>query len=98
MASETDSGTVHEQSNLVVQVRYITSTKKFIDSHAEASQTLASVKARALAFFGLDESGGKTYDLVYEGSVIRDTNMTLGQLVEHQHELRFDLIEQFKQG
>jgi hypothetical protein len=60
------------------------------------------VKAAALAYFGLIDGGGqagtKSYTLSKDTVAVTDLSVTLDQLADGKHQVKFDLIEQLEQG
>jgi len=98
MESQTQQAAEAKHQTLVLQVRYLGSHRPFIDPHALASATLASVKPAVLAFFGLVEGAGKVYTFAAAGVPLTDQSVTLGHLADGKHELKLDLVEQLVQG
>lgn len=100
MDSSTQAAASHR--TLMVQVRYLGAHRPYVDPHAEATATAGSVKAAALAFFGLVDGGGqagsKSYTLSKGTAPVTDLSATLEQLADGKHEVKFDLIEQLEQG
>ena len=87
---------------VTVQVRYLGSHRPYVDPKAATSATAGSVKAAALAFFGLIDGGGqagtKSYTLSKDTVAVTDLSVTLDQLADGKHQVKFDLIEQLEQG
>ena len=103
MQPETELGhTVAPHETLVVHVRYISARQPFVDPKARATETLSAFKPRVLAFFKLVEGdvegGTKVYTFAVDGTAVTDLEVTLGKLAAGKHELKLDLLEQFKQG
>jgi hypothetical protein len=88
----------HDSRTFTVMVKYITSSKKFVDSHARKDETLATLKPQALEFFTLVEDDAKTYQFSLDGVVQTNLAVTLGSLVGDKHELKLNLTEVLKQG
>lgn len=90
-----------KSQDVVVRVRYAPVKQPFTDNHVKQTDTLAEVKARALAHFHLSEGpvdgGSKTYSLSFNGVVQTNLSLTVGALAEH-HQLSLLLVEQFTQG
>ncbi len=90
------------RATLNLHVRYISARQPFIDSKADPDETLAGLKPRVLAFFGLTEGsadgGTKTYTFAHDGEVLADPNATLAALAGDKHVLKLDLLERFEQG
>ena len=84
--------------SLIFDVRYLGAKKHYVDPHASATATLAQVKPKVLAFFGLKETPEKVYVFSQDGTPITDLSITLGQLAHGKHELKLDLVEQLVQG
>ena len=94
-------GGQHHQT-LSLQVRYIASRKRYEEPRASKEETLAGLKPKVLAFFGLNEGavegGTKTYFFAHDGVVLTDRSLTLGKVADGKEELKLDLIERFEQG
>lgn len=94
----------HVHDMVVLRVRYIAARKRFIDAHAQKTESLSALKPRVLDFYGLAEGGAdggtKTYHFSLEGRVLTDLGATLGSLSHPKHELELDLdlLERFEQG
>ena len=73
----------------------------FTENHTPQTDTLADVKARALAHFHLSEGpvdgGSKTYSLSFNDVVQTNLSLAVGELAEHR-QLSLLLVEQFTQG
>ena len=86
---------------ILVRVRYAPMKQPYIEQHVERSETLATVKARAMEHFHLSEGpvdgGSKAYSLSIEDVVQTNLSVTVGELAKHQ-ELALFLVEQFTQG
>jgi hypothetical protein len=78
------------KGTLVLQVRYAPVKKPMVDNHADDDQTLAQVKAAALAHFDLAEGpvagGSKVYQLSFDDVVQTDLGTTLGELAHRGDE------------
>lgn len=103
MQPEIEAGhNVAHHETLVVRVRYIGAREPFVDPKAHTTETLSAFKPRVLAFFKLvegDADGGtKVYTFAVDGVAVTDVGPTLGTLAAGKHELKLDLLEQFKQG
>ncbi len=85
-----------------VTVRYIGARRSFEDRSASPKETLAELKVRVLAFFGLVEGpangGTKVYVFSHNKEVLADLAETIGELANGQHDLKLDLLERFEQG
>lgn len=88
----------HNGHTITVMVKYITSSKKFVDSHARKNEALATLKPQALDFFTLVEDDAKTYQFSLDGVVQTNLAVTLGSLAGDKHELKLNLTEVLKQG
>lgn len=92
--------TAHE--TLVVRVRYIGARQPFVDLKANATESLGAFKPGVLTFFKLVEGdvegGTKAYTFAIDGTAVSNLETTLGTLAAGKHELKLDLLEQFKQG
>lgn len=103
MQPEIEAGhKVAHQETLVVRVRYIGAREPFVDPKAHAMEALNAFKPRVLAFFKLvegdAEGGTKAYTFAADGVAVTNVETTLGTLAAGKHELKLDLLEQFKQG
>jgi hypothetical protein len=98
MQIEVKEGQQSAHNNIVVMVRYITSSKQFVDSQASKDETLSALKPRVLDFFELVEDNNKTYQFSHDGLVQSNLAVTLGSLAGDKHELKFNLTEVLKQG
>lgn len=87
--------------DVLVRVRYAPMKQPYIEQRADRSETLATVKARAMEHFHLSEGpvdgGSKAYSLSFEDVIQTNLSVTLGELAKH-HELALLLVEQFTQG
>lgn len=101
LATKGDENTHTKSQGVVVRVRYAPVKQPFTENHALQTDTLADVKARALAHFHLSEGsvdgGSKTYSLSFNDVVQTNLSLTVGELAEH-HQLSLLLVEQFTQG
>ncbi len=92
----------HRIKTLVLRVRYLASPKPFVDPKAEPATTLALLKPKMLAHFGLTEGdangGRKEYAFAAHGVIQSNLSITLGELAHGKHELELKLLEQFIQG
>lgn len=97
-----DKAAPSKNDSLVVKVRYLAARRQFVDPKAKASETLAELKPRVLAFFDLAEGafngGTKIYQFVHDNQVQTNLNVTLGSIGDRNRELELMLIEQFEQG
>lgn len=100
LASQGDENASNKSQDVVVRVRYAPVKQPFTD-HTPQTDTLADVKARALAHFHLSEGpvdgGSKTYSLSFNGEVQTNLSLKVGDLAEHR-QLSLLLVEQFTQG
>jgi hypothetical protein len=96
-----DENVSNNSRNVVVRVRYAPVKQPFTENHTPQTDTLADVKARALAHFHLSEGsvdgGSKTYSLSLNGEVQTNLSLNVGDLAEHR-QLSLLLVEQFTQG
>jgi hypothetical protein len=92
----------HGQAAISVQVRYLGANRQYVDPQAPATETAATLKSKALRFFGLvdgsGQPGGKVYTLSKGTVPVTDLNLSLQQLADGKHELKLDLLEQLEQG
>ena len=88
------------ETGIKVTVHYIAAGKPFKDDNADPNETLAQLKVRVLAFFGLMEGGNVVYKLFYKNDVLGDLSITLGQLAAREHEkpLQLNLNQDVVQG
>jgi hypothetical protein len=93
---------IAHHETLHVEVRYLAVKDPYKDHSAKSSETLATLKARVLLHFGLEEGnvdgGRKEYFLVYEGVQLTDLAIALGTLAKEKRHLDMKLIEHFIQG
>ena len=93
---------VAHHETLVVRVRYIGAREPFVDPNARSTETLNAFKPGVLAFFKLvegdAEGGTKAYTFAIDGVAVTNVEATLGTFAAGKHELKLDLLEQFKQG
>jgi hypothetical protein len=84
-------------TKIEVAVHYIAATKPYkVD--AESTETVGTLKANALNFFGLKEEGNKTYKLFYEKKELDNPNETVGQVAGDKKAIKLDLEEFITQG
>lgn len=88
--------TEHNQQ-IKVTVHYIAATKPY-KAEVSPTETLATLKANALNFFGLVEEGNKTYKLFHQKTELNNLNETVGQIAGHSKELQLNLEEFITQG
>ena len=90
-----------KSQDVVVRVRYAPVKQPFTENHTPQTDTLADVKARALAHFHLSEGpvdgGSKTYSLSFNDVVQTNLSLAVGELADHR-QLSLLLVEQFTQG
>ena len=86
----------HEHK-IEVTVRYIASTKPY-SKDASPTETVGTLKDAALNFFGLVESGNKTYKLFHNKTELSNPNETIGQVAGDKKELKLELEEFITQG
>lgn len=80
-----------------VTVHYIAATKPY-KADVSPAETLATLKAAVLKFFGLVEEGNKTYKLFHNKTELSNLNETVGQVAGDKRELKLDLEEFITQG
>lgn len=90
-------------TRLKVTVHYVAAAQPFKDDDADSSETLASLKARALTAFGLVEEstpdgGSVSYSLTHEREVLEDLSLTLGEVAGDKKHLQLRLGRQVVQG
>jgi len=92
----------HPHGTLALRVRYLASPKPYVEPRAQLNETLATLKPKALHFFGLKEGeadgGRKEYAFSAQGVIQSNQEATLGHLAQGKRELELKLLEQFIQG
>ncbi|MGF7054764.1 hypothetical protein GGC47_003968 [Bosea sp. OAE752] len=87
---------------LNVTVTYPAAGKPFQDKKADPSETLASLKARVLAKFGLeegDEGGSQVTYILFKGKDrLEDLSLALQQVAGNAAALSLKLSQQIVQG
>lgn len=80
-----------------VSVHYIAATKPY-QADVSPTETLATLKANVLTFFGLVEEGNKTFKLFHNKTELSNLNETVGQVAGDKKELKLNLEEFITQG
>ena len=88
--------------SLNVTVTYPAAGQPFHEKEGPVSETLGSLKARALNFFGLSEGeeGGQriSYFLFKGKEKLTDLSVTLGSLAAKAEALHLKLVQHIEQG
>jgi len=84
-----------------VTIDYLPATEDFRKEYS-LDTVLETIRSDAKDFFGVQdrqERDAYYYYLAYKGERVRDTNITLGQLIgEHPHAAHLSLVEQITAG
>jgi hypothetical protein len=86
-----------------VTVRYAAAVEPYREKNASASEVLSTLKANALAAFGLVEGavtdgGTFTYKLFNKKDELTDLSRTLGDVAGQAHALELKVSQEVKQG
>jgi hypothetical protein len=97
---EQEHGKKHEE--IEVTVDYLPATENYKQDYPR-QVVLETIRTDAKTFFGVqDRTEGRdtyTYYLVHSGERIKDTPLTLEQLIgEHAHGAHFSLVEEITTG
>jgi hypothetical protein len=88
--------------SLNVTVTYPAAGQPFHEKEGPASETLGSLKARVLDFFGLsegEEGGQRISYFLFKGKVkLTDLSVTLGSLAGDADALHLKLVQHIEQG
>lgn len=88
--------------SLNVNVTYPAAGRPFHEKEGPASETLASLKARLLDFFGLtegEEGGQRISYILFKGKEkLTDLSVTLGSLAGEADALHLKLVQHIEQG
>jgi hypothetical protein len=92
-----------EPKKFEVMVRYPAATRPFVDPHADPQETLASLKARVLKAFQLEEIQDPNQTIQYflydeKDTKLENLSLTLADIADGKHVIKLKLVQQIIQG
>lgn len=95
--------TTEQRSTMKVIVTFPAAARPFRDDDVDPSETVGSLKSRALAAFGLTEGGTSdgnqvSYTLYYDKTPLEDPDQPIGSLSDRARPLQLKLSQQITQG
>ena len=92
--------TAQKTKTIQLKVAFPMSTRGPYHHHYDDAETIATVRAAAMEHFRVHEEPGSVYYLTEDRRDDRrvEDGETLGELVEHKHELKLTLVKDLIQG